>query len=92
MTVLVVDRDWTALRKEAEVITRMNTAVTVVLKSSAEAAAQFAMYHPVDMVFIRANLFTQALAEKISRFQPMTECHILGAGQELTSFLVPYTL
>lgn len=92
MTVLVVDRDWTALRKEAEAITRMNTAVTVVLKSSAEAAAQFAMYHPVDFVFVRAGMCEDMLFPKIRRYQPMAECRILGAGEDLKPFLVPYTL
>ena len=92
MTGLVVDRDWKALRKTAEAITGKNAAVTVMLKSSGEAAAQFAMDHPVDVVFMCAELFSETLVGKIKRFQPMAECHILGAGQDITPFLVPYAL
>ena len=92
MTVMVVDRDWTALRRTAEAITRENAAVTVMLKAGEAEAAQFAMYHPVDLVFIRAGLFSEELAQKIQRFQPMAECHILGAGQDPTPFLAPYVL
>lgn len=92
MTVLVVDRNWEALCSTAKAITRANAAVTVVLKPSEEEAAQFAMYHPVDLVFLRGELFSEALVQRIRRLQPMAECHILGAGQDLTSFLVPYAL
>lgn len=92
MTVMVVDKDWTALRRTAEAITKENAAVTVMLKAGEAEAAQFAMYHPVDLVFIRAGLFSEGLARKIQSFQPMTECHVLGAGQDPTPFLVPYVL
>lgn len=92
MTVMVVDKDWAALRRTAETITKENAAVTVMLKPDEGSAAQFAMYHPVDLVFIRAGMFSEELAQKIQSFQPMAECHILGAGQDLTPFLVPYVL
>lgn len=92
MTVMVVDRDWAALRHTAETITRENAAVTVMLKADEGSAAQFAMYHPVDLVFIRAGMFSEGLARKIQSFQPMAECHVLGDGQDLTPFLVPYVL
>ena len=92
MTVLVVDRDWDALCGAAEAITRTNAAVTVVLKSSEEEAAQFAMYHPVDLVFLRGERFSEALVQRIRRLQPMAECHILGAGQDLSSLLGPYAM
>ena len=34
----------------------------------------------------------EGLARKIQSFQPMAECHVLGDGQDLTPFLVPYVL
>lgn len=92
MTILVVDQDWAALRDAAAAITRENLAVTVVLKASTDAAARFAMYHPVDLVFVRSGMYVDALFRNIQKFQPMAECHILGAGEGLKPFLVPYTL
>ena len=56
------------------------------------AAARFAMYHPVDLVFVRSGMCVDALFRSIQKFQPMAECHILGAGEDLKPFLVPYTL
>lgn len=92
MTVLVVDSDWMSLRSAANEITRKNVAVTVILKSSAQAAEQFAMYNAVDMVFVRSGMFSEELCRKIRSLQPLAECHILGPGQDITPFLFPYML
>ena len=49
------------------------------------------MYHPGDLVFVRSGMYVDALFRNIQKFQPMAECHILGAGEDLKPFLVPYT-
>lgn len=92
MTVLLVDSSWTVLRASAAAITRQNAALTVILKSSVQEAEQYVMYHPVDVVFVSAGIYSGDFFQKVRRLQPMAECNVLGAGQDPTPFLFPYLL
>lgn len=92
MTVLLVNSDWTVLRSTAAVITRKSTAVTVILKSSIREAEQYVMCHPVDIVFVSAEIYIGEFFHKVRRLQPLAECNILEAGQDIIPFLFPYIL
>lgn len=92
MTVLLVDNNWTVLRSAAAAIARKNAAVTVILKSGIREAEQYVMYHPVDVIFVSAGLYSGEFVQKVRRLQPMVECNILGTGQDPAPFLFPYVL
>lgn len=92
MTILLVGRDWTALRSAAGVIARKKAAVTVILKSSVQEAEQYVMYHPVDIIFVSPEIYSGEFVQKVRGLQPIAECNILGAGQAPTSFLFPWLL
>lgn len=86
MTLLLVDSDKQALEREARRLASRQSSMMVVLHSSANDAVKFAMHHDVDVVFTRsvlAEMTGQELIEKIRRFKPKAECHILLKDEEV---------
>ncbi len=86
MTILLVDSDKRALDREAKRLADQQSAAMVVLHSNANDALKFAMYHDVHIVFTRPALVEmsgQELIEKILRFKPEVECHMLAQGEEV---------
>ncbi len=86
MTILLVDSDKRALDREAQRLSRRQSGIVVVLHSSAADAEKFAMYHDVDIVYVREKLDEmsgQELVRRILRFWPTAECHVLGPEEDI---------
>lgn len=86
MTILLVDSDKRALDREAQRLSRRQSGIVVVLHSSAADAEKFAMYHDVDIVYVREKLDEmsgQELVRRILRFRPTAECHVLGPEEDI---------
>lgn len=86
MTILLVDSDKRALDREAQLLSRRQSGIVVVLHSSAADAEKFAMHHDVDIVYVREKLDEmsgQELVRRILRFRPTAECHVLGPEEDI---------
>ncbi len=85
MIILLVDSDQNALEREARRLANQQSEAMVFLHSSAEDAVRFVMYHDVDAVYTRSALKEMSgkeLIDRISRFCPEAECHILLKDEE----------
>lgn len=86
MIVMVVDSDREALVRASKLLSNLTAAVTVVLFEAALPAIQYTMNHPVDLVYTReklSDLTGSELLQKVSRYQPLTEGHILQRDEEI---------
>lgn len=86
MNVMIVDRNSQALQQAAECLTSQREIMTLFLYSNARDALKFAIYHPMDIVYVRqtlAEMSGEAITDQILLFHPDVQCHVLQDGEDV---------
>lgn len=89
MNIMLVDSSAQALSQVAERLTSQQAALTLFLYTNARGALKFAIYHSIDIVYVRETLPDMTgteITEHIRLFHPDVQCHILQDGEEFPFF------
>lgn len=89
---MLIDSNKQVLAQAAKRLTSRPVSVTLFLYTNPRDALKFAIYHSIDIVYVRQTLPEMTGAEiinEIRRFQPHVQSYILRDGRELPPSLSP---